>query len=119
MKAERIISIQALEVMAKVGVPDEERAAPQRLLLDLRFASLTQPEHLNDDITLTVDYAALSQRIQEIVLERPRKLIETLADELAEQLQKEFSLRWVELTIRKFILPQTEWVAVSIRLEAK
>ena len=116
---ERIIGIQSLEVMAYVGVPDEERTTSQRLLLDLRFAASVQPEVLHDDLTLTVDYHAVSLRVSEIVAERPRKLIETLADELSERLLKEFSLSWIELTIRKFILPQTEWVSVSIRREKK
>lgn len=115
---ERTIGIQGLEVMAFVGVPDEERATAQRLLLDLRFAAVTQAKVLNDDLTLTVDYYAVSLRASEIVAERPRKLIETLADELSERLLKEYSLSWIELTIRKFVLPQTEWVSVSIRRES-
>lgn len=111
---ERIISIHGLEVMAKVGVPDEERGVSQRLLLDLRFAAILQPDSLDDDLALTVDYAAVSQRIIEIVSERPRRLIETLADEISERLLNEFSLCWIELSIRKFILPDVEWVAVNV-----
>ena len=112
---ERIICIQGLEVMAHVGVPDAELAVAQRLCLDLRFASIEQPQSLNDDLALTVDYHAVSQRIVEIIAERPRRLIETLADEISERLLKEFSLNWIELTIRKFILPNTEWVSVTVK----
>jgi len=112
---ERIISIKGLEVSACMGVPDEERAIPQRLLIDLKFASSAQPQQLNDDITLTVDYHAVSLKVAEITGDHPRKLIETLADELADTLLSEFDLRWIEITIRKFILPNTEWVAVSVR----
>ncbi len=115
---ERIISIQGLEIMSHVGVPEEERASPQRLLFDLRFAALAQPESLHDEITRTVDYHAVSLKVAEISVARPRKLIETLADELAESLLSEFHLSWIEVTIRKFILPNTEWVAVTIRREA-
>ena len=46
---------------------------------------------------------------------RPRKLIETLADDIAETILHEFGLRWIEVTIRKFILPNAEWVSVSTR----
>ena len=115
MENERIISIRGLEVRARVGVPDEERAAPQRLLIDLKFTALAQPEKLNDDIALTVDYNTVSLRVAEMAGDHPVKLIETLADEIAETLLSEFGLRWIEITIRKFILPQTEWVAVSVR----
>ncbi len=115
MKLERVIAIQGLEVMASVGVPEQERTVPQRLLIDLRFAASVQPEELHDDLTQTVDYAAVSLHVNEITIERPRKLIETLADELTERLLTEFSLSWIELTIRKFILPQTEWVSVTVK----
>lgn len=112
---ERIICIRGLEVMAHVGVPDDERAVSQRLLLDLRFAAIEQPLSLNDDLAFTVDYHAVSLRILELVAEHPCKLIETLADEVTERLLKEYSLRWIELSIRKFILPNAEWVSVSVK----
>lgn len=115
MDSERIIEIRGLEVSACVGVPEEERSAPQRLLLDLRFASLDQPDDLGDDINLTVDYHALFLKVKEMAGGRPRKLIETLADEIAATLRDEFRLRWIEVTVRKFILPATEWVSVTTR----
>lgn len=119
MSSERVIEIRCLEVMACIGVPVEERANPQRLLLDLRFAALRQPTDLRDDISETVDYFDLSRRAIALSGERPRKLIETLADELADVLMAEFGLLWIELTVRKFILTDAEWVAVSIRREAE
>jgi dihydroneopterin aldolase len=115
---ERIITIQGLSARAFIGVPSEEREQAQQLCFDLRFAALLQPETLNDDIATTVDYAALSQRLEQIVQERPRKLIETMADEITAILLAEFSLRWIELTLRKFILPNAEHVAVTVRREA-
>lgn len=118
MPSERIIEIRGLEVMARVGVPDQERSLPQRLLLDLRFAALGQPADLGDDISATVDYFGLSRRVIDCAGERPRKLIETLADELADSLMTGYPLRWIEITVRKFILTDAEWVSVSVRREA-
>jgi len=114
---ERIITIQGLSVLSYVGVPAEEREKAQQLCFDLRFAAVLQPETLNDDIGATLDYAAVSQRLVELVQMRPRKLIETLADEITDFLLTEFSLRWIEVTVRKFILPNTEHVAVTVRRE--
>ena len=110
---ERIIEIKGLSLLAYVGVPEEERTLPQQLCFDLRFAALSQPEELQEELSLTVDYQAISLRVEEIVQERPRRLIETLADEITAALLGEFSLRWIELTVRKFILPNTEYVAVT------
>ena len=118
MGTERIIEIRGLELTARVGVPDGERAHPQRLLFDLRFATTDQPPDLGDEISRTVDYHAVALRVTAIVEERPRKLIETLADDLASLLLGEFDLRWIEITVRKFILPNAEWVSVTIRRQA-
>ena len=112
---ERIIEIKGLSLLAHVGVPEEERAQSQRLCFDLRFAALSQPEMLHEELSLTIDYQAVSLRLEAIVQERPRRLIETLADEITAALLEEFSLRWIELTIRKFILPNTDYVAVTVR----
>jgi len=115
---ERIIEIKGLSVTAFIGVPAEERQQAQPLCFDLRFAALLQPETLNEDLKATIDYAVVSQRLVELVQMRPRKLIETVADEVAEFFLKEFSLRWIEVTVRKFILPNTEYVAVTTRRES-
>jgi len=114
---ERIITIQGLTLLAHIGVSEKERETSQRLSFDLRFASYLQLEKLKEDLLLTVNYAAVSQRLEQIVQERPRKLIETLADEITTLLLAEFSLRWIELTVRKFILPNADFVAVTIRRE--
>ena len=119
MSSERIIAVRGLEVMARVGVPEEERSSPQRLLIDLSFAAISQPADLREDIAATIDYFDVTRRVIAISAERPRKLIETLADETASVLMREFPLAWIEITVRKFILPDTEWVSVSIRREAE
>ncbi|MEI6344965.1 MAG: dihydroneopterin aldolase [Verrucomicrobiota bacterium] len=117
MKIERVIGIKGLKVNAHVGVPDAERETAQILHVDLSFAAMTQPLALHDDLAQTVDYHAVSLRVANIAADHPRKLIETLADELADRLIPEFSLRWIEVTIRKFILPESDWVSASVRRE--
>ena len=110
----RIIEIKGLEVMAYIGISEEERSEAQRLLIDIRFTGVLQIEELNEDLSLTIDYAAVHQRIEEIVQERPQHLIETLADDITSTLLKEFQLAWIELTVRKFILSNAESVSVTV-----
>lgn len=112
------ILIKSLSVECHIGVPDEERAQPQRLLIDATLVPRTPFADLNDDLALTADYDAASRRISAIAAERPRKLIETLAADLAAMLLQEFPLLAAEVEIRKFILPQTEYVAVRCRAVA-
>lgn len=104
--------------MAHIGVPDEERVTPQRILLDLKFVALSQPEELKEDLSLTVDYAAVSTFIEKNCHAHPWHLIETLADKITTRLFTVFPLRWVELTVHKFILPNAESVSVTVRREA-
>lgn len=111
------IHIQNLEVFAQVGVPDEERARAQRLLITAVIEPLMPFDELNDDLTHTVDYDAASRRLAEVAAECPRKLIETLAAEMAKTLTTEFPARRAEIEVRKFILPNTEYVAVRCSSE--
>ncbi len=54
------IAIEDLEVFARVGVPDAERARPQRLLLTLFLSLDVAAAALADDLTRTIDYAAVA-----------------------------------------------------------
>lgn len=106
------IEIRGLQVSTHIGVPDIERAEAQQLLVDLRLRPLRSFSSMPDSLTATVDYFAVSQRVVSLAAERPRQLIEMLADEIASALIREFALGRVDVSIRKFILPNTEFVAV-------
>jgi dihydroneopterin aldolase len=108
------IRIEELELFARVGVPDEERAEPQRLTISLVLEPRNRFGDLGDDLTRTVDYAAVCAEIRSFVAGREERLIETLANDLAAHLLRRFEITRVELELRKFILPETRFVAVKI-----
>lgn len=108
------IHIQGLRLTTNIGVPDEERSAPQILEADVILRITTRFEEMRDDITSTIDYAAVACRLQELAASRPRKLIETLAAEMACCVLEEFSASGVTIELRKRILPGTDHVAVSL-----
>lgn len=108
------IEIRRLRVTCHIGVPDEERAAPQTLLLTVRMAPSQGFEGLHDDIRHTIDYHAAAVELQALAAARPRRLIETLALETAEHLLETRPLSKVAVTIEKQILPDTECVAVHV-----
>jgi dihydroneopterin aldolase len=111
------IIVRALELSAHIGVPDQEREAPQRLTVDLILEPANDFRSLGDSIERTVDYYAVSKAVQSLARERPRKLIETLAEEIAALVLTRFAVRSVELELHKYILPDTAHVAVRIRRE--
>jgi dihydroneopterin aldolase len=107
-----VIIIKGLEIQTFVGVPDEERSNPQRLEVDATITPVNAFTEIADEITRGVDYHAAAQCIASLAASRPRRLIETLASEIAEMLVTEFHARRVEVEVRKFVLPETDYVAV-------
>jgi dihydroneopterin aldolase len=111
------IELAGIELHVRLGVPDDERATPQRITAHVRLEPQHDFQALGDAIDATVDYAIVWERIRTIAESGERRLIETLANELAVSLLREFPLVAVEVELRKFILPQTEYVAVRVRRE--
>jgi FolB domain-containing protein len=113
-----LITIRDLEVFFRVGVPDEERAQPQRLLLTVEMEHDFTAAAQSDDLNETLDYFAVSQRLLMLGEGRAWKLIETLAVEIAQTILREWASRAVTVEIKKFILPETRHVSVRVRREA-
>jgi 7,8-dihydroneopterin aldolase/epimerase/oxygenase len=107
-----VIIIKGLKIDAAVGVTAAERDNPQRLEVDAVITPLQTFAAVADEIGRTVDYQAAAQRIAQLARARPRCLIETLASELAEMLVSEFHAGRAEVEVRKFVLPNTDYVAV-------
>jgi phosphoglycolate phosphatase/dihydroneopterin aldolase len=112
-----VIHIEQLELSTHIGVPDDERANAQRLTANVTFEPLFGLDGAGDEIANTVDYFQVARALQTLASSRPRKLIETLAAEIAELLLAQFDIRMVEVELRKYILPDTAWVAVRFRQE--
>jgi 7,8-dihydroneopterin aldolase/epimerase/oxygenase len=110
-----LIRVIDLEVFAYIGVPDEERREPQRLLVSLEM-SIDTFSHAagTDNIARTVSYYDVAQHVKAFTLERPRKLLETMAEEMAFDLLKSFPIKKITLEIKKFILPDARYVSVKI-----
>ena len=108
------IHIEQLEVFAHIGVPDDERAAPQRLTFSITIWPMRDASELNDQIAKAVNYAAVCAATKKFVRDRRDRLIETLADALAKHLLEVFEIRRITIELRKFILPDVEFVSVTI-----
>ncbi|GAB4169103.1 MAG: hypothetical protein Fur0032_07520 [Terrimicrobiaceae bacterium] len=106
------IVIRGLRVSCRIGVPDEERAEEQEIELDVTIEPVIPFEMMNDDVAQTVDYALVCDRLKALAAAKPRHLIETLASDLASLIITEFPCRRVTIDVRKFILPDTDWVGV-------
>ena len=108
------ITVVDLEVSYRVGVPDAERAQPQRLLLTVEMTADFTAAARTDSIADTVDYFAVSQRLLAYGEGRSWKLIEKLAADLADLVLCEFKPAAVTIEVKKFPIPQSRLVSVSL-----
>jgi dihydroneopterin aldolase len=108
------ISIVDLEVFYRVGVPDAERAQPQRLLLTVEMGSDFSAAAKTDSIADTVDYFAVTQRLLKFGEGRDWRLIEKLASDIADVILAEFKSRSVSVEVKKFIIPEARYVSVKL-----
>jgi dihydroneopterin aldolase len=109
------ITIQDLEVFYCVGVPDAERASPQRLHLTVKLEHDFTAAGAADDVTKTIDYELLYRRMLEFGKGRQWRLIETLAVDVAEMLVRDFGAAQAEVEVKKFVFPQAAWVSACVR----
>jgi FolB domain-containing protein len=108
------IIIKDLEVNYRVGVPAAERAKAQRLLVTVVMNHDFAAAAARDRIDATIDYHAVALRLGNFGRRRTWKLLETLAEDVAGMILREFKPERVSLEIKKFVLPQTRHVAVRI-----
>jgi dihydroneopterin aldolase/2-amino-4-hydroxy-6-hydroxymethyldihydropteridine diphosphokinase len=95
------IEVRGLRVRGRHGVLDSERRDGQDFLIDAVLGVDIRPAAAADDLSRTVDYAKLSERLAAIVAGQPVRLIETLAERLARACLAEPAVREVQITVHK------------------
>lgn len=113
------ISIVDLEVFYYIGVPDEERAEPQRLLLTVELDTDFSIATKNDSIADTTDYFAVTQRLLIFGEGREWNLIEKLASDIADMVLAEYRPDSIRVEVKKFVIPQAKYVSVILTKSAK
>jgi 7,8-dihydroneopterin aldolase/epimerase/oxygenase len=101
-----------LRVPTRIGVPAAERSRPQTIAFNVRFQISPSFRDLLDEIDRTVDYSAIAEEIRIVAMENRTQLIETLVGDVADRLIARFRLSRVEVELKKFVLPNTEYVSV-------
>lgn len=108
------ITLADLEVHYRVGVTEEERSRPQRLLLTVEMDHDFATAAARDNLADTIDYAQVAGRLLHFGEDCHWELIETLAAEIAAMVLEEFKPRRVSVEVKKFIIPQARHVAVRL-----
>ncbi|SNY04365.1 dihydroneopterin aldolase [Paractinoplanes atraurantiacus] len=95
------ISLSGLRVRGRHGVFDFEREQGQDFVIDVRLDLDLRPAAASDDVTDTVHYGELAERLAAIVGGEPVNLIETLADRLVTACLQDRRVAIAEVTVHK------------------
>jgi dihydroneopterin aldolase len=108
------IHIEQLEVSTHIGVPEEERATPQRLVVSISFWPYHAAGDRADKIENAINYSSVVEETKNFVRDQSVNLIETLADRLATHLLKRFRIQKVTIELRKFPFEDANYVSVTV-----
>jgi len=96
-----IVYIRELRTDTVIGVYDWEREIRQTVVLDLELASDNRRAAGSDQIEDAVDYAAISTRVLAFIEASEYQLIETLAEQIAALILRDFRVPWLRLQLSK------------------
>ena len=108
------ITIVDLEVFYCVGVTNEERAKPQRLLLTVDMDYDFSSASVSDRIEKTINYQKVAEDLIKFGEGRSWKLLEKLVANIAELILNQYGPEEVLVEAKKFSIPQARYVSVSL-----
>ncbi|WP_019874996.1 dihydroneopterin aldolase [Sporichthya polymorpha] len=95
------IALRGLRGFGRHGVLASERANGQPFLIDVELGVDTRRAAKSDDLSDTVDYAGLADRVVALVEGEPVNLIETLAERIAAMCLEDSGVEQVQITVHK------------------
>ena len=100
MKDKMILT--GIEVFGYHGCSDEEQKLGQKFYVDVELDLDLSKAGLSDDFADTVDYVKILQCVEDIVGGTPRRLIESVAEKLAQKILSDFAqVDGVKITLHK------------------
>ncbi len=95
------IFIKGLKINCIIGVLPHEREQEQDLIADLELEFPLREAALSGDLSKTIDYAKVADRVAAYAVKRQAELLESLAEELCALILKEFKPGTVTITLTK------------------
>ena len=109
-----IITIHELSVPTHIGITKEERSKEQTLKVSVEISLDLSAVTKSDAIEDTINYEEVCNHIKELG-KTERNTIEKFAEDTAQMILKDFKPSSVKVSVWKYILPDTNGVAVTIQ----
>lgn len=111
-----VLIIEDLEIFTFIGVYEWEHQQKQKLLITIKLEIPSIDEAaLHDDLSYTLDAVAVCDSVIRIADERPRKLVETLAKDIVNDLFRAFPVVSVAIEVKKFARKDARSVSLRIK----
>ena len=101
MSNKDIIFIQGLRIDNQIGICHWEKMIRQTVVLDLSLSTNIQYSAYSEQVTDTIDYQTIHDYVISYVKSNTFSLIETLAEQVANQLIQKFQIDKIKLTVTK------------------
>jgi dihydroneopterin aldolase len=95
------VFLRGLEIECIIGVYDWEREQPQKVVIDLDMDWDVRPAARDDDLDKAVDWKRVTKAILAFVGESRFKLVESLAERVAELVVTRFAVPRVRVRVEK------------------
>ena len=96
-----LVTVEHLKVTASIGVWEWEQRIKQNLTIDLELGTDIRKAAETDDLENAVSYKDVSRRITEYVTGTSHRLIETVAENIAQIILTEFPVTWCRVKVSK------------------
>ena len=95
------IFLRDLRTETIIGIFDWERKIRQTISVDLEFPGDIRRAAASDRIEDTLNYKSVAKRVLAFVEASEYQLVETLAEQVAQLILREFAVEWVKVTLNK------------------
>nr|BET44588.1 MAG: bifunctional dihydroneopterin aldolase/7,8-dihydroneopterin epimerase [Candidatus Aschnera chinzeii] len=109
------IYIKKLRISTIIGIYEWEQHIKQKLFIDIKFKINSIKAGKSDNISDTVDYADITNLIIQHIEIKKFKLIECVAEEVANIILQHTASMWVQIIVYKpFAIIQAKYVSIKI-----
>jgi dihydroneopterin aldolase len=113
------VFIDGMEVACRLGTTEEERAFPQVVSVSVKIYLPLKRAAESEDLSLSVDYAAVADDIRRSLAAGPFVLVEAVAEMVAHCVLKQPLVEAVTVRVEKRILAGIRAVGAEVHRERK
>ena len=112
------IHIRGIKLYGYHGALEEETRLGQTFMVDASISCSLSQAGKTDDLSTTINYARVFNTIQQVVAGPPRKLIETVAEEICHKILNQHPrASKIQIHLRKLCIPAVPSIVESVGVE--